>query len=205
MNLKSKVEEPILSLKEKKDPEMAIRPDRNNLAATHRAAGKVKRFHTEHTIQTQTISDHVYNVFRLYFHLYGIPSTGVFIEIMYHDFEEVFIGDIPHWAASHPEIARVKKEQEFQIRQRFHISPSLTMEEELRVKFCDWIEALEFMLDESMFGNYTLRPGLEGLYQKLEMEAVSDRTGAGVRVIDYLEDTGFTKKYDLIIDGVHKP
>lgn len=180
-----------------------LRPDKI-LEVAHRAVGKVQRFHTEFTIQTQTISDHVYNILRIYYAVFGPPPEDMLVRIIFHDFEEYFIGDIPHWASSIPEIQEFKYEQERLLWKRYNIPITFFgPNKEFRLRICDWIEALEFMLDEELLGNATLRHGLERLYEKVQMEcALADRDGAAA--MGYLEKTGFHNKYDLIIDGVNR-
>lgn len=165
-----------------------------------RYAGKVKRWHTEQTLQTQTISDHNFNILRIYYSIWGRPEPDVTERILFHDFEEYFIGDIPHWAAAIPEMEKTKKYLEKLLWIRFDMPGPST--EEKRIKICDWIEALEFMLDEVMFGNDTLRSSLEGLHVKLIKELLDPEEAAAVA--DYLVDMGFEYKYGLIIDGVHR-
>lgn len=167
----------------------------------HRKAGKVKRWHTEFTIQTQTISDHVYNMIRIYYSIWGSPNVTNFEQLIYHDFEEKKIGDIPHFAAASIHFQQAKKNMEQEILEDFGL-PHLEKTNP-RILICDWIEALEFMADEVNMGNDTLRMGLEKLWNKLE-NYIGPKAEEYEKVYEYLNGSGLYHKYNLIIDGVHR-
>jgi hypothetical protein len=168
-----------------------------------RCAGKVKRWHMEFTVQSQTISDHVYNIFRIYYTIYWVPEPEVFSHILFHDAEEYLTGDLPHWFAAIPEVhaAKVKEEKKFE---KIHGLNKLPMDEHKfhRIRVCDWIEAMEFMVDEVNLGNDSLRHKLERLFDKLMDHCRDDPWKQNVS--DYLEKSGFMSKYNYIMDGVHR-
>lgn len=181
-----------------------------SFANAHRLAGKVKRWHTAFTIQTQTVSDHVYNLMRIYVAIFGAPAASTWHQMLLHDFEELYTGDIPHWTARLPEMQKAKDGLENWVWTQIH--PEVTYPEFRggdwpRIQAADWIEALEFISEEHRLGNHTPMINLPGLHKRLMDQVRSMREKASV--VTYLEETGFyADKPDLhheamlMVDGV---
>lgn len=170
------------------------------LLELHRQAGKVKRWHTEFTIQSQTISDHVYNMIRIYTAIWGYPPRHDYLALIYEDIEERITGDWPHWVtSSFPDLALMKEKIEQEVRNKFHIPGE---GKSFRVQVCDWLEALEFMVNEVTLGNDTLRDKTERLWNKFQMftETCSNTND----IEDYLQDSGLSHRFSLVLDGVHR-
>jgi len=181
-------------------------PEIPNLEVAHRRAGKVKRWHTEPTIQQQTLSDHIFNMLRIYMAIWGEPPPAIVMKIMYHDFEELYLGDLPHWAAQIPDLKIAYLEVEHQLQHEYQDILSATHRYnafEYRIKICDWIEALEFMLEEILLGNSRMRLRMEKLYQKLE-RLLKDEYRDEEPVLRYLDDTNFARMFNLAMDGIHR-
>lgn len=173
------------------------------LTKSHRASGKVKRWHTEWTVKEQTISDHVYNMIRIYYHIFGVPKAEDFERLILHDVEERTFGDWPHWEAEGTIAAKAKHELEVQTRRMLGI-PDYVGFPTSRIRVCDWIEAMEFMADEVLLGNHTLRFKLERLHDKFVKYIEEADSITKMRIQSYLDDSGFFDHYNLIIDGVHR-
>lgn len=171
-----------------------LRPEIPNLVVAHRQAGKVRRWHTENTVRQQTISDHVYNLMRIYLYIWGNPEPSLVCRMMFHDFEEFYLGDLPHWAACIPDFKTAYKKAEGELLSEFMEIPSSHAYDH-RIKICDWIEALEFMMDECMLGNDHLFERMEKLYQKLEKEIYNEEKG---RVFKYLDDSEWLDKFNTL-------
>lgn len=165
----------------------------------HRQAGQVKRWHTELTLREQTISDHVYNVMRIFYWVWGPPTQEQFIELITHDIEEREMGDWPHWIAARPIINEIKDNLEHAIRDAAGIPQTETSN---AVKICDWIEAIEFMVQEYELGNHGLRTKMEGLWAKILILRDSGGIESIERVDRYLKNSGLKHRYNCAIDGV---
>ena len=180
------------------------RPDLDTLEKAHRAAGKVKRWHTEEVFREQKISDHVYGLMRIYYHIWGVPDGHTFLDLLFHDFEELFLGDLPHWTHKFPKLRKAYDEAWKENQKVFPKLPSVT-DKTYRIAAVDHIDALEFMLDEVWYGNEALKGPMTRLYSKLEksMDTTMLKEEAS-RVEHYLNEVGFTHRYNLVIDGVHR-
>lgn len=180
-----------------------IREEIDTLQLARKRAAKVKRWHTEFTIQTQTLSDHIFNVIRIYHSIWGEPDTETFKKLMYHDFEEYFLGDLPHWTCNIPDLKNAYADAKDDLLLEYNLKVLPTDRDE-RIKVCDWIEAIEFMIIEVNLGNNTLRSGLERLWNKLAALCISLPVAANPSIENYLVKSGTHLDYSYIIDGVHK-
>lgn len=132
-----------------------------------RAAGRVERYHTHPTIQRQTVAEHTWQVLRVWFELYGEPSSAVATTILLHDVGELKTGDLPHTLKrDHPtlkiEVTKIEKEHVgkmivYNSDTLTYDVPSLSTLDQLRIKLCDLLEMAEFALDELYFGNRNAR------------------------------------------------
>lgn len=132
-----------------------------------RKAGLVKRYHTEPTIQTQTIAEHTYHVLRIWFELYGPPSPEETAAILVHDLGEKATGDLPHMIKrDYPELKNTLGQIEDDYIRNVMMSiykdhpydieltkPVLLDLDGLKIKICDLLEMAEFSLDEFKLGN----------------------------------------------------
>lgn len=186
-----------------KDAEAVPFEQKITLTQFHREAGKVKRWHTEFTVQQQTISDHVFNMIRIYTAIWGAPDTENFYKLIYHDIEEREIGDWPHWTACDKKLEEGKRRLERAVLYKYGIKD---YDESDRIKICDWVEALEFMIDEVNLGNDTLRNKMEMLWRKMDDMALYNNHNDQLygKVYRYLEESGTKHKYNCIIDGIHR-
>lgn len=177
-----------------------LRPEVPNLAVAHRLAGKVKRWHSEETIREQTIADHVYNIMRIYLYIWGNPEPSLFCRIMFHDFEELYLGDLPHWAGCIPELKTAYRFAEDELLASFPEIPT-SHHYDYRIKICDWIEALEFMINECLLGNSEMRFRMEKLYRKLVVETSRLEQSEEDVIIRYLRDTRWLDRYAVVMLG----
>jgi hypothetical protein len=171
-----------------------------SFANAHRLAGKVKRWHTAFTIQTQTVSDHVYNLMRIYVAIFGRPNTETWHAMLLHDFEELYIGDIPHWTSEMPPMQRAKDMLERMVWEIIHPEMDVPVFNFQKVMVADWIEAMEFISEENLLGNHTPMINLPGLHKRLMDHIAPMQEKADV--VNYLEETGFyNDKPDLMLDA----
>jgi hypothetical protein len=176
----------------------------------HRLAGKVKRWHTAFTVQTQTVADHVYNLMRIYVAIFGDPSPDTWRMMLLHDFEELYTGDIPHGTARLPEMADAKRNLEERIWCQVHpgaMGPGYWKSDDAKILVADWIEALEFISEERRLGNRTPMLNMPALHKRL-MDHIAPMREKDA-VVAYLERTGFYRgkaelfqDAKLMLDGV---
>lgn len=125
-----------------------------------RAAGKVKRFHTDTLIRVPTVADHTWHVLTLFDQLWPDDfSVAVARAIMYHDLAERSTGDLPapvKWYA--PRLKEALAAVESDIEAVYCPKPVMHLPEELRlkIKYCDMLELVLTVKDEYMLGNRTL-------------------------------------------------
>lgn len=127
-----------------------------------RLAGRIKRYHTWPTIQQQTVAEHTWQVMRIWFELFGSPSSDIAIAILLHDVGELKTGDLPYRGKrENPKLkeisADIEKEHLVRMVEANCICdqklPTISIYDSMRLKFCDLLEMGEFALDEIQLGN----------------------------------------------------
>lgn len=177
-----------------------ISPGVGSYIGAWKTSGGVKRWHTEETIREQTLADHRYNLLRIYMSIWGTPTGQILWKIVHHDFEELFLGDLPHWSADILELKngyRTAEEKLLALFPKIKETQSPTAHDR-RIKICDWIEALEFMMREILLGNKMMTTQVHRLYGKL----VHEMSDYNEEIEKYLEITEFKHNYNLLMDGV---
>ena len=103
----------------------------------------------------QRISDHVAQMFNLYYQLFGPPDPDSFTHLLYHDLGEIDVGDVSHVAKrNNPDLKALLDEKEAAA--RVAIVPELAElgpDMPWRVKFCDLCEARGHLISEHLHGN----------------------------------------------------
>lgn len=126
-----------------------------DIMTSARLAGLVKRYHTWPTITTQSVAEHSWQVYRIYYEIFGlVPETTAYF-IITHDMGELVAGDLPYpIKADNPALKSEMDYIELQAIARMGFAPTeIGSEEALRVKVCHMLEMMEFGLHESALGN----------------------------------------------------
>lgn len=120
-----------------------------------RLSGLVERYHTHPTITRQSVAEHTWQVLRIYIEIFGAPSPGATVAIMYHDSPEIATGDAPFPVKSnYPMLKTVLAAIEYDTYIRMGIvMPTLDSSLVSRIKVCDLLEMWEFGKHEVMLGN----------------------------------------------------
>ena len=180
------------------------RPDLNTLEKAHRAVGFVKRWHTEQMLREQRLDSHIFGMIRIYYHIWGVPNQDILPAILFHDFEELFLGDLPYWTHRYHGLRKAYGDAEKHMLATLPGFPMLIETDNYRIKIVDKIDALETMLDEVWFGNESLRLPMGRLYDVL-LEEMSPISVEDVGLVErYLDKVGFTHRFNLAMDGVHR-
>ena len=177
---------------------------------TLRAAGQVKRYHTQTTIQSQTVSEHTWQMLRIWLELFGRPSADIATAIVLHDVGEEKTGDLPHMVKrDYPELKRIlskiEKEHAHILVDRCRhkdndiIRPGLfdlSSSDIIRIKMCELIEMAEFALDEYNLGNQKRAIDIVDNVKRAFVELVGPSTNESVerargRLRDILAKMGF--------------
>lgn len=141
-----------------------------------RAAGGVKRFHTHHTVVTDTVAAHSWGVACLVDLLYaGRAPAHMLRAAMYHDSAEGEYGDIPSPTKRllNSEALRTMEDQWMRERGLF---VTLSPFERHVIKLADVLDGLTFCAEETQRGNRTLIPIWNKYYQYLQEKfAAMDR------------------------------
>lgn len=119
------------------------------------AAGRVARFHTEPTINQQSVGEHTYGVCQvLRYILDDNVSDRLFKAALDHDWHEHELGDTPHPAKrAYPELREVIKKIEASMDFEHGEIHNLTEKEEVCLKAADWLELALFAHHEIEMGN----------------------------------------------------
>ncbi len=132
----------------------------DDITTSARLAGLVKRYHTWPVLTTQSVGEHSWQVFRIYYELFGEVPTETAHHIMFHDCGELVTGDPPYpIKANNPPLKAVCDVLESIAMEQMGLAIyELEGEEILRVKICHMIEMAEFGLHEVTLGNEYGRP-----------------------------------------------
>lgn len=129
----------------------------SELVQTHpRHAGVVQRYHTWPTLNNQSIDAHSWHVMRIYYELWKEVPAYMFVYMLYHDVNELKMGDTPTYAKmKDPESAERAKKAEADATYSIigQDLPILSEEEHRRFKIADILERWEFAHFERNMGN----------------------------------------------------
>lgn len=129
-------------------------------------SGRVQRYNTWPTIGTQTVGDHTWGVYHVYWRIFGLPSAEVALYIHLHDAEELVGGDNPFPSKRRfPRLKEAMAEVEHAAREQLRLPQpeehGVTEEERVRVKVCDLLEMMHFGMLEREMGNLLATPIVE--------------------------------------------
>lgn len=142
-----------------------------------RAGNNVKRFHTTHRTQEETVGHHSANVCAILLRLVPDCSREMLVAALMHDIPESYTGDVPapfKW--DHPDIAKGLKEGELAYISANEIPhPHLTEFEKDMLKVADMVDLVLSSLEEMGRGNQYARELVSNGQQYLiDMELEQD-------------------------------
>ena len=134
-----------------------------DITTNPRLAGLVKRYHTWPTLTTQSIGEHSWQVYRIYYEIYGGVPAVVAHHIMSHDMGEITVGDPPYpIKANNKDLKKTYDKMEIQaISDMGHCCPNVPKDEVAKIKLCHMLEMMEFGLHEMALGNEYAKPIFE--------------------------------------------
>lgn len=120
-----------------------------------RAAGEVKRCHTERVLRPQTVAQHSWGVATILLMVHPEADAKLLRAALWHDVSERAMGDIPSpvkWASEEMHAAIEALEDD--INKQWDIMPKgLTEAERALLKFCDAFEFYLWTREEIAMGN----------------------------------------------------
>jgi 5'-deoxynucleotidase YfbR-like HD superfamily hydrolase len=109
-------------------------------------AGKVTRFHTNTTLQGQTLADHQWGTAVLMQYLFPNASKELILACLTHDVGEYRAGDLPYSFKNSPAGLEVSKQHALieadLAKQDGWVQYALTADEQRQLSLCDRLEAL---------------------------------------------------------------
>lgn len=116
------------------------------LTADQYLAGKVRRWHTHHSL-TQTVADHSHGVALFLLMHHPAPTLNLIKAALMHDLGEFITGDIPSPAKREfKKLGDAADEAEEIAMQKLGLKmPRLTAIEKVWLKWADYCEALQFL------------------------------------------------------------
>lgn len=123
-------------------------------------SGRVKRYSCWPTLNEQDIGQHCWQIYMIYYRLFGMPSAEVAFFINVHDSEELITGDAPFpTKAENPDFKAASEAVEVKARARLGYElPDISDQERARVKVCDLLEMMTFGMHEREMGNMLAVP-----------------------------------------------
>jgi hypothetical protein len=135
-----------------------------------RSAGKVTRYHTWERIRDQSVGEHTWQLLRIILAVHPHASPELLRWTMFHDVGERVTGDVPFPVKrEHPEVKRafdaMEQEALLQMTPWGAIAGiTITDEEANLLKLGEFIEMMEWGLDELALGNASARVVFERCY-----------------------------------------
>lgn len=156
-------------------------------------SGRVKRYNTWPTITSQTVGDHCWGVYHVYWRIFGMPTAEVALYIHLHDAEELVVGDNPFPSKRRfPELKTAVTKAEVEARRQLDLPDLgdvgyLPAQIRHRVKVCDLLEMYQFGQQEREMGNLLATPIVERTRQAAQQLAKSDLPDEDHRaVVDWI-------------------
>ena len=173
---------------------------REDITENPRMAGRVQRYHTWPTIQTQTNADHTWNVMRIYWTIFGDLLPNVTSYLIWHDCGEIVPGDVPHPVKrDHPELGELHKGIETVTVDNMIFPKTINKISNdliVRCKICELIEMHEFACVELAMGNRYALPvfdvTLEGIWSFMSKSEIKPHAK---QVTDYM--LAYCRKHKL--------
>lgn len=125
-----------------------------------RSAGKVTRYHTWERLREQSVGEHTWQLLRIILAMHPSASRELLVYTMFHDVGERVTGDVPFPVKrEHPEIKaafdRMEHEATLQMATRWGAVAGVVLadEEHNLLKLAEFVEMMEWGLDEMALGN----------------------------------------------------
>jgi hypothetical protein len=136
---------------------------RSDILTNPRFAGEVERYHTWPTHRRQSVGEHTWQVFRIWFQIFGPLTPEESTYVLWHDAGELVLGDLPFPVkARNPGLKHVCDVIEAEaLINMLGVDPLKgisTFQRKQKAKLCELIEMLEFGLSELAQGNRLAQP-----------------------------------------------
>lgn len=162
----------------------------NDLKVQPRLAGMVTRYHTNPVLRKQPISDHVYNMMRIWYLIWGPLPSNISTNMLWHDSGELVTSDISHQTKKEisPDALNQIKELECKAVKAMGgpEHEQVSEYEAIKIKICDLLEMLEFGILEEAFGCHFGRSIIHAAYTALEHYRDKVKLTDAIKVGHYL-------------------
>jgi 5'-deoxynucleotidase YfbR-like HD superfamily hydrolase len=141
------------------DPEFAARVQSFTAVHAHVRGCATKRYHTEPTLQNETVGAHVGFMVGAAFIIYDTPSLALLKAISLHDHMEAITGDMPApMKVRRPELKAIidELEMEFHGESKLPGWPMLDAHEERQLKVLDRLSGVACASQELRMGNWSV-------------------------------------------------
>jgi 5'-deoxynucleotidase YfbR-like HD superfamily hydrolase len=143
-------------------------------------SARVLRYHTEDTLQKQTVGEHTYLVMWWVWVLSGgAPSAALLMAALAHDTPEVVTGDVPAPTKRRVGLRQAYEAMEDDVYEAIgYAAPALSTQERKLLKLADLLEGLMFCVSEIERGNRMILSVLRNYHNYIvEHTTLEDRTG----------------------------
>jgi 5'-deoxynucleotidase YfbR-like HD superfamily hydrolase len=154
-----------------------------------RFAGSIKRYHTWPVLHNQTTGEHTWQVFRIYWQIFGPMPEEVSTFILWHDAGELVTGDTPGMLKTAvPEIKQLLDRAERLAIDEMGGSVELGVSAptKIRVKACDLIDVYEHCSVELLQGNRLVEGGITWAQEQLGIVISCMSPGDDDKVKNYM-------------------
>lgn len=172
-----------------------------------RRGGDTLRYHTWPTVQHQTVAHHSWNLMRILVTIWPMIGAPAMWYAAIHDSGELASGDPPFPVKIRNPVMKETFDQieaELQANQGLFV-PTLSDLEKARVKTCDYIEMLEFGMDEVTLGNKFGAPVIAnmrvGIVKRMDLHTLDDQKLIRAYVAD--REDRFTRQLAFARDTQH--
>lgn len=151
-----------------------------------RSAGRVTRYHTWERLREQSVGEHTWQLIRIILAIHPHASRELLVYAMFHDVGERVTGDVPFPVKrEHPEIKAAFDRMEHDAMLQMSVwgvqaGVRIPHEEMATLKLAEYIEMMEWGLDELALGNQNAELVYSRCYAQT-FRALDDRLPVGVR------------------------
>jgi 5'-deoxynucleotidase YfbR-like HD superfamily hydrolase len=135
-----------------------------------RFAGSIKRYHTWPILHNQSTGEHTWQVFRIYYQVFGPMPAEVSTFILWHDAGELVTGDFPGMLKTLvPEIKLpLDRVERLAVDEMGGSIEEVDAPIKTRVKACDLIDVYEHCSIEFLQGNRLVEGGITWAQEQLD-------------------------------------
>ncbi len=157
-------------------------------------SARVKRYHTEPTLHTQTVGEHTYGVMWMVLLIWPDARRHLLVAALGHDTPEYASGDVPSPSKKDPAVKAAFDALESATMERLQLeTPVLDSFEAMVLKLADNLEGLAFCVSELRRGNRDISLALGNYIAYIRS---MQPTGRALEIFNHLKEQANDHNFD---------